>query len=396
MKKRVSVFIMITLAFALVTGCTQSNSEDIQVTKPQSSDEYQIVVDDSAANPQQSFEQNQLDNLMGIQFATSNKSSGNGLDAYEFEKGLVEISKTEYNPSDYLYRKGTSLTYLEVRDWLQPKKTTDEVNAVKVTNPNYFDTGLNPSSEEEIVMSDGTVIQPTYLSYVLAQDYLQKEGETTSIKGISIGLALNVTQTYINASKVQETYVFSKSEIETFAKQASEKIVTALRQKEQFRNVPIMVGAYRLKSTNISTLVGGGYFMYGKANANENISTWSNIQNNEEILITDEKLKVIDSNLQQNVISMNQQLQSTFPSVTSVVSTSHISGNSAVDVTIDVNITKGSYMEVESVKQYLQASLDQAFNSGTTKIIVHISLFEKLTNVLTKVPSEQTKSVEIS
>lgn len=395
MYRKSKLMILCIVGILAMSGCSNASnatSNTVQLTKPLSDTEYRIVVSDTKTNPDLTHEQNQLQSLMGVQLGTSNS-----VDVYEFERGLTETSKEYYSPKDYYFQKATFLRYNTVRNWLQRKLSDKEAQEKKLQDPTFVDTGLNPSSDDVIKAEDGSTFAPYYLSYIYGQNYVQSEGNDLKVKGISIGLALNSSQKYVSKDTSEKIHVFSQSELTKFAQEAAAKIVNNIRQQDAFRNVPIVLSVYQTNSA--TNFVAGGHFLKAYAKGSEALGNFTPISQRNVLIINqgsiDKNIRSIDDTFSSNFLEFQQSIQTTYPSVTGVTGTARIVDNKIEKIQMSINITSGSQMEVEAVKQYVEKAQEQNFNNINFPIETQLKLHGNLQFILLKQPGEKPGSLEL-
>lgn len=395
MKKKLRLISVCVLSAVILAGCSSGQSQQtnqIQLTKPLSEDEYRIVVNTPDQNQDEVHEQNQLQSLMGVQLGTSNS-----VDVYEFERGLTEASKEHFSPKDYYFQKATFLRYNTVRNWLQRKLTDAEVTEKKLKEPTFVDTGLNPSSDEVVTAEDGTTFVPYYLSYIYGQNYVQSEGSGVKVKGISIALALNSSQKYISKDGSEKIHTFSRETLSKFAKDAATKIVNNIRQQESFRTVPIVLSVYQTNSA--TNFVSGGHFLHGYAKASEGLSNFQEIDQKTVFVVNrntvDQSIREIDDTFASNILQFHQSIPATFSSVSSVNSVARISDKKITKMRMTVDVTSGSYMEVQAVKQFIEKSQEQNFNDVNFLIETQIQLYGETKYTLLKQPGAKPGELEL-
>lgn len=383
------------MTIAILGGCVNGSNtpaNTVQLTKPLSDDEYRVVVNNEKTNPNVTHEQNQLQSLMGVQLGTSNS-----VDVYEFERGLTEASKEYFSPKEYYFQKATFLRYNTVRNWLQRKLTEKDAKEKKLQEPTFVDTGLNPSNDEVITTEDGSTFAPYYLSYIYGQNYVQNVDNDLKVKGISVGLALNSSQKYISKDSSEKIHVFSQEELTKFAQDAATKIVNNIRQQDQFRTIPIVLSVYQ--TNGATNFVAGGHFLKAYAKASEALGSFTPINQKNVLVINkgsiDSNVRAIDDTFASNFLEFQQSIQSTYPSVTGLSATARITDNKIDKIQMTINITAGSQMEVQSVKQYVERAQEQNFNAVNFPIEIQLKLHDHTQYILIKQPGEKPGTIEL-
>lgn len=104
----------------------------------------------------------------------------NSVDTRELERGLIQISKTQFSPNQYVFQEGQKLDASTVTDWLMRKSKS---------NP----SGLNPVNNGK---TGPNTRNPIYLEEIIEQDYLTGSGSKYNLGGMSLGLAMNSVDYY--------------------------------------------------------------------------------------------------------------------------------------------------------------------------------------------------------
>lgn len=167
----------------------------------------------------------------------------NSFNLTSFEGGLLNISKQFYDPSNYIFQEGQYLSSGTIRDWLgrQSKK-----------NP----AGLNPKDNGK--KNDNR--NPIYVQSIEEQDFMQKDGNDLALKGMTIGVAMNLVDYY---QKEQYGATFEQkinaSEMRAYGNKVASQIVERVRKTRGIpANLPIVVAMYAQAPTD--SLAGGTFY----------------------------------------------------------------------------------------------------------------------------------------
>lgn len=161
----------------------------------------------------------------------------------ELEKGLMDLSKNYFPPSDVQFRSHVFLDYDEL-------DATDGsrglLGTLRDDNPN----GLNPGSDETFDTGNGMVTGPILVADLYELDFYNGE----ALSGISIGLAVADAVT-INGQRT----LIAPEQMKGFLQVTAAKINSYLKERfnEISSNVPVLVAAYQLNTDPESSAKGG-------------------------------------------------------------------------------------------------------------------------------------------
>ncbi|MCQ5134255.1 CamS family sex pheromone protein, partial [Coprococcus eutactus] len=96
----------------------------------------------------------------------------NSYNLKSFETGLTEVSIKVFSTKSYIFQEGQYLSTDTIENWLGRKTKS---------NP----TGLNAAQGKK---SDPN---PEYVQQIEEQDFMQQNGNSLTLKGITIGIGIN-------------------------------------------------------------------------------------------------------------------------------------------------------------------------------------------------------------
>lgn len=226
-------------------------------------------------------------------------NNDNSVDTRELERGLVQISKTQYSPNSYTFQEGQYLDASTVSNWLARKSKS---------NP----SGLNP------VLETKKKYNPYYLEEIIEQDFLTGSGSHYKLGGMSLGLAMNSVDYYQKVKDGPQYQMdISRATQRSQGIQMAEKIIARLRRKKALKNIPITIGLF--SKTSKDSLVGGSYFAYGTAAANSSkITKWKAVSEKTQVLPTVGNEKAVSSQDASSFNSFKTAIQNYFPNVSGV------------------------------------------------------------------------------
>ena len=293
----------------------------------------------------------------------------NKYDIEEMELSLMRYSQSYFDTNEFYFQEGQNLTKPVVRQLLAKKKTQSELEAALVDDPEYVDLGLNPTPDEMIEIS-GLSINPVYLAYLLEQNYVVLKDDETTVKGISIGLALNPYQTLENKEYgYTQTVVIPEEELIEKGKEIAQNAINILRTQEGFENVEIMVGLYVLQEQ--SAVIPGHMVAKTLVSVNSSkIKNWDTI-NEQYYLLPSSNIQEIDYELAEQFVKFKDTIKEYYPHYYGVIGVAHYIDNKLDNLEITVNMDFYGLAEKLSFHQLLAQLVKESFSNyfGTTVIV---------------------------
>ena len=205
------IIIIISLILIL-TGCNKEEKEFLESNSLQFSDEYYEI-----ATPYKKG----VSNNYGISGVYNN------YDLDEIEKWLMNLSTKYFSVDNSYYQSGQYLNEQDLKKLLS-KEMLNNSNTIKI---------------------DGIKINPTYISYIHEQNYLNSNGK---LKGISLGIVLNPYQEYVNK---YGSYLYKKvdeKELIKYGKEISEKLLDYLINEKKLNKNKFVIALYIESEPNSS------------------------------------------------------------------------------------------------------------------------------------------------
>lgn len=310
----------------------------------------------------------------------------NRLDIDEMEEGLQHHSKEVFDPSKYYFEEGQYLTEEMVYEWLGRAPTEEEIDqAVKEKMDALEDDesmdeeqirkevkeelqqGLNPATKDMDTLGDKEKEEeerdkPKYVSHILEQNYLKRnDGNTVELVGVSIGLALKSVyrfQTEIGGPYYNEE--ISKQEMLEEGKKTAETVLKRLREMEEMKDVPIMIGLYREEEQ--SSPVPGNFVAKTVVENGEAIEDWENI-NEDYVLFPSEEgsEKYFDDD--QLVKNFGEEIVDYFPNFVGVVGKGFYVDEELQKLTLEVPLEFYGKSEVVGFTQYVYGLIKEMFGN---------------------------------
>lgn len=299
MNRKIRKSVSVVLACLMLSGgVTQVRSESennqqvspdevtVQTTTNQlSSDYYRAVITDGQYQ-------------MGAS-ASSNYNLSSAANIRAFEEGLLRISKQVFPTEQYYMQEGQIIDESTMTSWvaresatnpegLNPALPEEEAEAQSSLDESLAsDESVDPADDPEDVTEENaeenqqivTNVQstPIYLSQVTEKNLMVETEEGFGLGGIVIGLAMNSTYEYTDSEGVIHQQEISVGEMRERGRQFANIIVGRLRNTEELRSVPIVVGIYRAAPSD--DIVGGTYVLDGISREGNSVTDWT--ENNE-------------------------------------------------------------------------------------------------------------------
>lgn len=337
-----------------VTGNNQttttdtSTSEKAKATTSQlSKDYYRTVINDGQYKVSQS---------RGVSL-----SLNSGYNIKAFETGLMSLSHSEFPTDSYYFQEGQQLDAETISKWIKRSSGDNPEPDLTISDPE----GLNPVDNGELEPDKRA---PKYLSQILEQNYMVKDGDNFKLAGISIGLAMNSVDYY---QKVQYGAEFKtdiqRANLEAEGKKMANEIVARLRKMEGLGNLPITVGLF--EQTAKDSLAGGVFFSEGVSkDGAATVANWKDINEKKVIFPrTDGET----SNETTSFENFKSQVQSFFPNLNGVTAEATYSGDQLIKMKATVTTQFYGQSEIIALTQHVS---DNASKYLPPNIPIEISI----------------------
>ena len=290
MKNKLSKLFSLAAVALLLSGCL-NNLEGQNETVELGPDE--VVVQTTANQLSNEYYRSViLDNRYQLSASasadTSLSSSGN---SFAFEEGLLRISQDIFPTDQYYMQEGQLIDGDTLTNWvsresetnpegLNPalpvtstqEETTTEESVDPADDPEGIDETAEVTEESNQVIVD-LDSSPIYLSQIMEKNIMVETDEGFALGGIVIGLAMNSVYQYTDAEGVVYEQEISLGEMRERGKAYANIIVGRLRNTEQLRSVPIVVGIFQQAPSN--TTVGGNYVLDGISREGNYVTDWT-------------------------------------------------------------------------------------------------------------------------
>lgn len=231
--------------------------------------------------------------------ASSNNNLSSAANSRAFEEGLLRISKQVFPTEQYFMQEGQIIDEATMTSWLARESATNPEGLNPALPEDVAETqssleeslaseeSVDPADDPENVTEEGAEVNeqivtnvqstPIYLSQVSEKNLMVETEDGFALGGIVLGLAMNSTYEYTDADGVIHKQEISVGEMRERGRQFANIIVGRLRNTEELRSVPIVVGIYRTAPSE--EVVGGTYVLDGISREGNSVTDWT--ENNE-------------------------------------------------------------------------------------------------------------------
>lgn len=335
--KKLTLMVVVLMSTVLLASCS--------IGKKTSSSSSKLTTTGTASGQYQGVIQNGHYKVSKARGVNINQND-NSYNLKSFETGLTEVSKKVFSTKSYIFQEGQYLSTDTIENWLGRKTKS---------NP----TGLNAAQGKK---SDPN---PEYVQQIEEQDFMQQNGNSLTLKGITIGIGINSVY-YYQKTTDGPTYQkkLSDAEIQKQGKIAAQKILTRLRKKSALKNVPIVIALY--KQAPNDSLVGGSFFAYSKNNGNT-IKSWKKLNYSTKVLPKASDATSTNSDNETDNTSFSNfksQIQSFFPNLSGVTAQAQYQNGTLSGMHITITTQFYSQSEVQSFTQYIARAAKKYLPNG--------------------------------
>lgn len=224
--------------------------------------------------------------------ASADNSLSSAGNIFAFEEGLLRISQDIFPTDQYYMQEGQLIDGDTLTSWvsresegnpegLNPalpvsgtqEEATEEAESVAPSD----DPAITDETEETASESNQVIVDldstPIYLSQIMEKNIMVETDEGYALGGIVIGLAMNSVYQYTDEAGVVYEQEISLGEMRERGKAYANIIVGRLRNTEQLRSVPIVVGIFRQAPDNENA--GGTYVLDGISREGNYVTDWT-------------------------------------------------------------------------------------------------------------------------
>ncbi|WP_034991914.1 CamS family sex pheromone protein [Liquorilactobacillus vini] len=342
--KKTGILVSALIAL-LLGGCSQSSKTSTSSSPSKSSSSYQITAKSNNSQYQTVINNGSYLTSKSRGVGIS-QNSDNLLNLKSFESGLLQLSKSKFSTSDYIFREGQILSKATVENWLGRQSKSNS-------------SGLNPENNGQ---TDPNKRNPIYVQQLEEQDYMKQKNGKLTLSGMTIGIGMN-HKDYYQKEQYGATYstTISKAKMIEEGRLAAAKVLQRVRKKVG-NNVPILIAMFEQAPND--SLVGGSFYSYAYVKSGSTISTWNDINLKSYIMPATSTNSVPNDNDETSFESFKKQVQNFFPNLAGVTAQAEYDNKQLQG--LHVNITTQFYSETEiiSFTQYLAQAARNYLPSG--------------------------------
>lgn len=347
-----------------VAPTATNKANGVQITQ-RASGQYQTVIKDGRY-------------LVSAARGITATSEPNSLDVKHFESSLLDLSKTQFKPSQYIFQEGQYLSSDTVNNLLERKSNN---------NPN----GLNPEDNGKTDSSRN----PIYVQTLTEQDFMTKSGNNLKLSGIVVGVAMN-TQDEYQKEQYGTTYKQEISEADrvAYGKKVAPKIIKQIRQQSGVSdNTPIVVAMYANSASD--SLAPGGFHAEVKSTQGTDLSEWSDISDKSIVLpkeATDTSSLGNDEN--NGFANFKNDVSNFFPNIAGATAVANFKKGTLSGLNVTVTTQFYSQTEIDSFTTYVSQSALK-FLPANVPVRIVIQTANELQAILIRNANDKTFSTTI-
>jgi len=347
-----------------VAPTATNKANGVQITQ-RASGQYQTVIKDGRY-------------LVSAARGITATSEPNSLDVKHFESSLLDLSKTKFKPSQYIFQEGQYLSSDTVNNLLERKSNN---------NPN----GLNPEDNGKTDSSRN----PIYVQTLTEQDFMTKSGNNLKLSGIVVGVAMN-TQDEYQKEQYGTTYKQEISEADrvAYGKKVAPKIIKQIRQQSGVSdNTPIVVAMYANSASD--SLAPGGFYAEVKSTQGTDLSEWSDISDKSIVLpkeATDTSSLGNDEN--NGFANFKNDVSNFFPNIAGATAVANFKKGTLSGLNVTVTTQFYSQTEIDSFTTYVSQSALK-FLPANVPVRIVIQTANELQAILIRNANDKTFSTTI-
>ncbi|WP_163100822.1 CamS family sex pheromone protein [Peribacillus alkalitolerans] len=280
-------------------------------------------------------------------------------DVNEMEMGLMRIAQQTFEPDTFLFKEGQYLDSKTVNKWLNRKFTKEQLAKEKIKESNNI--GLNPLNPGKGDIAKQNEQNPIYLSHILEQDYMVKNGEgTVGLGGVVIGLALNSVH-YYQKEEFGDVYSVKipTDEMEKQGKKIAQEVLLRLRKMDDLKNVPITIALFKQEAS--TSVVPGNFIAY--TNIGEGVTSirdWEKV-NEKYLLFPSEEAKDKHRDDVTFFLNFKQDVEKYFPNFNGVVGRGYYVDDQLQELNITIPIQFYGKAEAIGFTQYVAGLVMEHF-----------------------------------
>jgi protein involved in sex pheromone biosynthesis len=387
MLKRLGVTALTSIL--LLSGCLSNKDNEETVVKEEES--KQKVTISREINTSEQFYRSVLPFEPSAARGLVEAGVDNRLDIDELETGLMRIAQETFDTENYFLKEGQFLSKEEVQSWIDRSSSKNEGGL----NPSLPGDVESLSVDQKLAAEENS---PKYLSYVLEHNYLVQTDEgKVQLGGVVIALSMNNSY-YYRVEDAEGRYLFGDTKLDTQkveeeAKKMGEEVVSRLRQKEELRDVPIVIALYQ--EAERESIVPGYFFASTIVNEGKStIKDWNNIDEQYYFFPSNQALEDYRDDAEK-FNNFKARVEEFFPNYVGVIGKGFYKKGELQRLTIDIPMQFYGKAEVIAFTQYVTDLIDKNFFQKGAAIEVNITSMNRQESLIVKDPDKEEPYVHI-
>lgn len=323
MKKGKIIILIISLIVLVLGGCS-SGENDNQIEKKSNEP-------DSVVSPRVELNEEYYRGVLPYKASSINgmlREIPTRLDNKYFELGLVDLAKTEYDPSQYIFQDGQVLTMNEIEPLL--------------------DKDQYPQFEK-------------FLYTVTEHDYILENG----YGGIVIGVIVSPQYSERSDQGKTVTTYYTDQELEDKSKELVNELLSIVRKKI---NTSIIFGVMKAETEDLKKP--GTFILTGKVKEGENkVSDWTSIDE-AYLFLPSSRINPKYSDITKMFSHFKDEMNTYLPGFFGITGLGHVKDGDLVELTLKVYTELDSTVETIQFTQFAVSRISKYFPENT-----HINLY---------------------
>lgn len=365
--------ICLSLILFLLTGCSSDSDIDnglIDEAAPVEHGDYTIAVPYQVSSTRKYH----------------NDYQRSKFDSDAIGKGLIELSKQHFSPSDYYLQDGQFISYQDLT-WSGNGDTIGLVGRESDANA----MGLNPKYGTKLPLSDGSTLEVTKQNpVVLVTDifeinFVKPDGNKLEAEAMSLAIVLSPNIT-VDDGLYGKVVTMSQKDIITYGTTVAVKLQNYLRSLPEVGNVPIYITLFSATSSDAKL---PGVFI-AEALCESRSVNFTEI-NEEYAFFPSSSANDLDGETSTYFDDFVDELDTFMPEDLGVSAKGHFQDHTLDRLEITVNTQAKDYVEQKAVIQYVKKLIEDIFKLDSYKIIVKINCNYETIAVLSR--AKETKDI---
>ncbi|MCP3028365.1 CamS family sex pheromone protein [Halobacillus sp. A5] len=380
MRKLHAVWLAMILIVSACTPVYDNTDEVVRETTDEDSEEKAIIPNYDLSDDTYRMILTEGESRISAARGVTTNQMGNRLDIAEFEGGLQRHSKEFFDPEEYYFQPGQFLDEDTLLSWLG-----------RVSDEN--EDGLNPELDEESASEEEFRETPRYISNIVEQDYLIREGDddVVEVAGLTIGISMRSVYDFQAEGREYKEDI-STSESLSRGQEYADTILERLREIEELQNVPVAFAIYEEEEDNAESP--GNFLSKGYAGeSNNSVGGWEDIDE-EYVLFPSDEAEEDHFDDAETFSDFRTEVSDYFPNFVGMIANGFYVDDELQEVKIDIPIQFDSQSEVTGFTQYVYSLVMEMFEDHYS-VEVKINSMDQQESLIVKEPDQEEPFIHI-